>query len=164
MIYYDDLYKNAYNKNWEGWKEVKEIMFSIEQKGSRSFKHPTSPIKHAFEYLNNYLLEKEVKRVMNLKFIKPESHECLYDRVGEDILPDFIDCKGKTFDMKCRWELDDAEKLNYHGADHKMIYRKANNTLYGYDEVLGSFVEIQKINARYIDTKNYPFKDEELGR
>lgn len=164
MISFEELYKNAYNKSWKGWKELKEIMFVIEAKGSKSYKHKDSKVKHAFEFLNNYLLEKEIKNLIGLEFIDPQSHEYLYDKVGDEVKADFIDpVRNETYDLQCRWNFDDIHTLNFHKADHKLIYIKKTNNLYEYDAGLDHCYLIKHIDARYIDTKNYPYEDEELG-
>lgn len=161
FIDYKELYKNAYNSKWKGWKDVIDIMTSIESKGSRSIKHKDSKVKHALEFLNNYFVEEKVKAILNLQYLG-DDHEVLYDRVGAVNVPDFVDEKGETYELKSRWLLDDVYRINWNGADHCLFYYKTENNLYEYYPEDDSFKLITGFRAKYINTKYYPYRDDQL--
>lgn len=162
FINYKELYKNAYNPKWNGWNELKDIMDSIERKGSRSIKHSNSKVLHAFEFLNNYFVEEKVKEILQLNYLG-DDHEVLYDKVGATNIPDFIDNNGETYELKSRWSTDDVYRINWNGADHCLFYYKAENKLYEYYPKYDNYRFIASFRARYINTKNYPYTDNQLG-
>lgn len=162
FISYEELYQNVYNPNWKGWRDVIDIMTSIESKGSRSIRHKDSRVLHALEFLNNHFVEEKVKEILSLQYLG-DDHEVLYDRVGAVNIPDFIDENGETYELKSRWCFEDVKRINWNGADHCLFYYKATNFLYEYYPETGAFVPITYFRAKYVNTKAYPFKDNQLG-
>ena len=103
-INYEELYENAYNKDWKGWKDVKVVMEFIDTY-SKSKKYPDSKAKHAFNFMNNYFVEKKILEIYpNLRFLG-DDHEYLYKKLGCDI-PDFISTKTKlTYELKTTYDI-----------------------------------------------------------
>ena len=91
-ISYDELYANAYNKSWSGWKKLGKIMEIVERLGSKSRNYPDSKVKHALNFLNSYLVEKRVKDKLHLNW-NGEDHDGIYVKRG-DAFPDFVDANG----------------------------------------------------------------------
>ena len=161
-VNYDELYENAYNKEWNGWKNLGEVMEEIESNGSRSWKYADSKVKHALNFLNGYLLEKRVKEKLHLEW-NEDDHEELFAKGGEIGVPDFKDADGETYELKERWSFEDAMKCRWNGADHCLLHLKTDNTLYEYNPVLNCFDKICYLRASFVDIKRYPYTDKYLG-
>lgn len=159
QINYQEFYKHVYDKEWNGWKELIDIMNSIEQKGSISKKHPESRVLHALEFLNNHFVEEKVKQLLELEYLG-DDHNVLYDKVGDKGVPDFIDSNNETYELKSRWNFDDINKIYWNDADHKLLYLKRNNTLYEIRKD-GNF-PLGTFRARFVNIKDYPFRDEDF--
>lgn len=161
-VNYNELYENAYNKKWSGWKNLGEVMKDIESKGSRSWKYSGSKIKHALNFLNGHLLEVRVKEKLQLEW-NGNDHDELYAKCGEICVPDFKDSNGETYELKERWSFEDAMKCNWNNADHCLLHLKSDNVLYEYYPASKRFEKICHLRASYVDIKRYPYTDEELG-
>lgn len=152
---YEVLFRNCLNPNWSGWKDVIDVMRSIEEKGSRSFKYPDSPVKHVLQFLNNYLVERKIVQCSNLKFVRND-HNYLTEKRG-DRIPDFVNEKGITFELKSGRMLEQAEKVkDWYGAKRKLFYCTGNDTLYIYHKESNTF-DVVKTNLRapYINIKRF---------
>ena len=160
-ISYDELYANAYNKSWSGWKKLGKIMEIVERLGSKSRNYPYSKVKHALNFLNTHLVEKRVKDKLHLNW-NGEDHDGIYVKRG-DAFPDFVDANGETYELKERWSFEEAMKCDYYGADHCLLHLKSDNCLYEYNPVLNCFDKICLLRAPYVDIKRYPFEDADLG-
>lgn len=164
-INYEELYENAYNKDWKGWKDVKVVMEFIDT-FSKSKKYPDSKAKHAFNFMNNYFVEKKILEIYpNLRFLG-DDHEYLYKKLGCDI-PDFISTKTKlTYELKTTYDigfiLSGKAKINWHKADRKLVYQTKDNTLYLLTDT-NKVHKLCKLRAKFIDIKAYPYTDEDLG-
>lgn len=163
-IDYKELEANCYNKYWEGWKYVKHVMDRVHEI-SKSKLYPDSKIKHALNFLNNYFVEERVKELLHLNYYGTD-HDGIYYKLGVDI-PDFIDKKGVTYELKSTWNYDfiltNKNLLNWHGADKKIVYQKSDNMLYFFDDERNTFIPIVYCRAKYIDMKRYPLEDKDLG-
>lgn len=161
-VVYKEFYQNVYNKDWSGWKNLGEVISEIEAQGSVSKKHKDSKVLHAIEFLNAHLQEERIKEVYHLEYLDG-THNYLYARRG-DAIPDFKDCNNLTYELKSRWNLEDATKCNWYNADVCLFYWKNDNSLYKYDRVNKKF-HLIKENFRmpFINTKTYPYTDEMLG-
>lgn len=158
---YEEFYSNVYNKEWCGWKNLGDIMKIIEDSGSKSIAYPNSKVKHALNFLNNYLVEIRVKELMHLNWYD-STHEFLYAKVGE-AKPDFKNNNGESYELKQRWSLYDATKCNWYNADHKLLLLKSDNSLYEYFSKECRFEKICYLRAPFIDIKRYPYDDIDLG-
>lgn len=153
FVDYEELFENALNYRWQGWKNAYEVMKSVEEQDSRSFVFPNSTIKHLLQFLNNYMVEKRVKDKLKLKW-NSDDHDKFYEKKGEQ-KADFIDADGRTYELKSRRTFESAQKImNWYGADVRLIYCTGNDTLYEYkqDE---SFEKICELKAPYVNLLRY---------
>lgn len=157
---YDELHRNVFNKDWSGWSNVYAVITQIEQKGSKSRRHPDSKILHVLEFLNAHLLEERVREVLHLDYLA-EDHAYLYAKRGDNV-PDFVNSFGLTYELKSRWNFSDARFVNWYDADVCLFYCKSDNTLYRYEPKTNEFLRLKYIRSEYVDTKIYPYSDEDL--
>ena len=162
VVKYEEFYRNVNNKNWSGWKNLGEVMTEVERQGSKSFKYSDSKVKHALNFLNSWLLETRVKDVLGLQFFG-DDHDGIYPRRGDANKPDFIDEKGITYELKERWNLDEAYNIYWGNCDACLLHIKGINVLYRYYPETGEAVKICNLRAAFVNIKNYRFTDADLG-
>lgn len=152
---YEVLYRNCLNPNWSEWKEVIDVMRSIEEKGSKSYVYPNSPIKHLLQFLNNYLVERKIVDISNLEWLKND-HDKLTEKKG-DAVPDFVNKNGVTYELKSGKNIENAALIrNWYGADRKLFYCTSDNNLYLYDSDKNSFKIIKRgLRAPYINIRRF---------
>lgn len=162
---YEEWLKNYEDENWSGWKIIDEIEKSTNPPRSRLARE--NPRFHAMMFLNNYLLEKEVLNFLNrngynVRFNGDDHLDWIEGR-GLDT-PDYIDDKGRTFELKQTGSLDMfcdyACGWNWHGADVRLVYIRDLGTLY---QMKGNELKVFAKNLRYTMVYLPAKKDDDFG-
>ena len=125
-VYYKDFEQNAFNPTWSGWRTLIEI-----EKKLKPSKYYNDPISHMYLFLNNYWLEEAVRKELNLSY-RNTDHIAIYDYCGLN-LPDFIDEKGITYELKQGKDLNSLRLIaerDWHDCQIKLFYSRMNKCLY----------------------------------
>ena len=125
-VYYKDFEQNAFNPTWSGWKTLIEI-----EKKLKPSKYYNDPISHMYLFLNNYWLEEAVRKELNLSY-RNTDHIAIYDYCGLN-LPDFIDEKGITYELKQGKDLQSLQLIterDWHDCQIKLFYSRMDKCLY----------------------------------
>ena len=125
-VYYKDFEQNAFNPTWSGWRTLIEI-----EKKLKPSKYYNDPISHMYLFLNNYWLEEAVRKELNLSY-RNTDHIAIYDYCGLN-LPDFIDDKGITYELKQGKDLNSLRLIaerDWHDCQIKLFYSRMDKRLY----------------------------------
>lgn len=125
-VYYKDFEQNAFNPTWSGWRTLIEI-----EKKLKPSKYYNDPISHMYLFLNNYWLEEAVRKELNLSY-RNTDHIAIYDYCGLN-LPDFIDEKGITYELKQGKDLNSLRLIaerDWHNCQIKLFYSRMDKCLY----------------------------------
>ena len=125
-VYYKDFEQNAFNPTWSGWRTLIEI-----EKKLKPSKYYNDPISHMYLFLNNYWLEEAVRKELNLSY-RNTDHIAIYDYCGLN-LPDFIDEKGITYELKQGKDLQSLQLIterDWHDCQIKLFYSRMDKCLY----------------------------------
>lgn len=125
-VYYKEFEQNAFNPTWSGWRTLIEI-----EKKLKPSKYYSDPISHMYLFLNNYWLEEAVRKELNLSY-RNTDHIAIYDYCGLN-LPDFIDEKGITYELKQGKDLNSLRLIaerDWHNCQIKLFYSRMDKRLY----------------------------------
>ncbi len=154
-VYYKDFEQNAFNPTWSGWRTLIEI-----EKKLKPSKYYNDPISHMYLFLNNYWLEEAVRKELNLSY-RNTDHIAIYDYCGLN-LPDFIDEKGITYELKQGKDLNSLQLIaerDWHDCQIKLFYSRMDKCLYS--SVNGfTWREICSLDVKHINPdKGLKLKD-----
>ena len=134
---YKDIVANWENRHeWSEWKKCIYIALNIPKT-----EVSCSVEEKIWRFVNNWQKECAVAKALGIKFYD-DTHNCFHSGSGLPT-PDFIDKKGKTYELK------NTKKYAYNdrhwwGADYHLYYDEKENVLY--EQIPdGSYIAIMDI-------------------